>query len=253
MSAVADLSSAADGGGAGGYFAPLIRLHSPGEGAHDELEGGDQTAAMRSRTRWPICTWPTLEQCAQPCAVGPIEYLQTCPSSDGACAMVLSSSRRRASTSKPALFKAHHARSEPIFSGDQASPQAGRLATDVFAQAQIRNPLDELDGEPLRPFRGSNPWLAGGVAAPGRLASGRDGVTAARCRRTSRAACSPNPISASGMIRSPSGTAAWAGRASGGGLPARVAPMVVGPFTCGSSARRRRIRGLWWRCLWGPV
>jgi len=57
----------------------------------------------------------------------PIRYLETCPSSDGACAMVFASERVADRSSKPvAWIHATEMRSEPtMFSGrDQVIPRA---------------------------------------------------------------------------------------------------------------------------------
>ena len=214
VGAVADLSfSAADGGGSG-TFCAADRAHiRRAKAPHDGLEGGDQGPPQCAQD--PLAhlhSEPTLEQCAQaPVLWDPINYLETCPSSDGACAMVLSSeAAAKRAPKKPAFVQGTSLRSEPIFfpGRDQVSPQAGRdCAADVFAQAQIRNPLDELDmAELYVPFSWFEPmWLENlGFAAPGegwRLVE--DGVTdgGALPTNVSGGVLSSNPIGASGMIR----------------------------------------------------
>ena len=175
--------------GAGGYFAPLIRAYIRRAKAPHDVGWKVVIKDRRNALKNPLAhlhSEPTLEQCAQaPVLWDPINYLETCPSSDGACAMVLSSeSAAKRAPQKPAFVQGTSLRSEPIFfpGRDQVSPQAGRdCAADVFAQAQIRNPLDELDmAELYVPFSWFEPmWLENlGFAAPGegwRLVE--DGVT----------------------------------------------------------------------------
>ncbi|MEE2834728.1 MAG: thiolase domain-containing protein [Myxococcota bacterium] len=202
--------------GAGGYFAPLIRAYIRRAKAPHDVGWKVVIKDRRNALKNPLAhlhSEPTLEQCAQaPVLWDPINYLETCPSSDGACAMVLSSEpAAKRAPQKPAFVQGTSLRSEPIFfpGRDQVSPQAGRdCAADVFAQAQIRNPLDELDmAELYVPFSWFEPmWLENlGFAAPGegwRLVE--DGVTdfgGALPTNVSGGVLSSNPIGASGMIR----------------------------------------------------
>src|SRR2546422_1985055 len=74
----------------------------------------------------------------------PIRYLETCPSSDGACAMVFASAdAARKAPAKPAWVRGTSMRSEPaMFAGrDQVNPRAGRdCAADLYKQAGITDP-----------------------------------------------------------------------------------------------------------------
>ena len=79
----------------------------------------------------------------------PIRYLESCPSSDGACAMVLASEKlaERAPT-PPAWVHATAMRSEPNqFPGrDAVNPLAGRrAAADLYKQGGITDPRKEID------------------------------------------------------------------------------------------------------------
>src|SRR6202012_3580118 len=83
----------------------------------------------------------------------PLHYLESCPSSDGAAAMVIGSEKAAgastAATGRPAAWIHGMAmRSEPtMFAGrDQVNPQAGRdCAADLYRQAGITNPRADFD------------------------------------------------------------------------------------------------------------
>jgi acetyl-CoA C-acetyltransferase len=147
----------------------------------------------------------------------PLHYLEACPSSDGAAAMVLgteaAAAEAQAATGKrPAWVQGMAMRSEPtMFAGrDQVNPQAGRdCAKDVYAQAGIENPREDLDcAEVYVPFSWYEPmWLENlGFCAEGdgwKLT--QEGATALdggdipwNC---SGGVLSSNPIGASGMLR----------------------------------------------------
>jgi acetyl-CoA C-acetyltransferase len=126
--------------------------------------------------------------------------------------MVLGSERAAAQApTQPAFVQATALRSEPIFfpGRDQVNPQAGKdCAADLYAQAGIRDPLQELDmAEIYVPFSWFEPmWLENlGFAEEGegwRLV--RDGVTdfgGVLPVNVSGGVLSSNPIGASGMIR----------------------------------------------------
>jgi acetyl-CoA C-acetyltransferase len=142
----------------------------------------------------------------------PIRYLETCPSSDGACAMVLGSERAAERTPKKvAWVRGTAVRSEPAqFSGrDQVSPRAGiDCAADVYEQAGITDPRREIDvAEIYVPFSWFEPmWLENlGFAPPNegwKLTV--EGVTAMDGDlpvNPSGGVLSTNPIGASGMLR----------------------------------------------------
>lgn len=78
----------------------------------------------------------------------PIRYLETCPSSDGAVAMVLEPGARRQGPSRPAWVRGTAMRSEPtMFAGrDQVNPRAGiDCAKELYRQAGITDPRREID------------------------------------------------------------------------------------------------------------
>jgi acetyl-CoA C-acetyltransferase len=142
----------------------------------------------------------------------PIRLHEACPSSDGACAMVLTSERSLRSTQyKPAWIHATSMRSEPTqFAGqEKVNPQAGRdCAKDLYAKAGITDPRKQIDmAEIYVPFSWFEPmWLENLGFAPvgegwkmtyeGATAQGGD--MPVNC---SGGVLSSNPIGASGMLR----------------------------------------------------
>src|SRR3546814_14594865 len=79
----------------------------------------------------------------------PIRYAETCPSSDGACAMVLASEAVADRAEKPPAWARGTAmRSEPTMSADRDTvlPRGGSdCAADVFAQAGTSDPRRQVD------------------------------------------------------------------------------------------------------------
>jgi len=201
-------------GGAGGYFAPLIReyIHRSGAPEHIgwEVAAKDRRAGARNEhahLRLPDLTAAGVSE--SPMLWDPIRYLETCPSSDGAAAIVLTS--ESAAPDEAAWVHGMSMRSEPlIFPGrDQVDPQAGRdCAADAYAQAGITDPLRQLDtAEIYVPFSWFEPmWLENmGFCEPGhgwKLVD--DGATApggaCEINPSGGVMCS-NPIGASGLLR----------------------------------------------------
>ncbi|MCP3861349.1 MAG: thiolase domain-containing protein, partial [Phycisphaeraceae bacterium] len=95
----------------------------------------------------------------------PIRYLETCPSSDGACAMVIGDEKTAKAASKPpAWIHATAMKTEPtMFAGrDQVMPQAGLdCSTELYKKAGITNPRKEIDcAEIYVPFSWFEPmWM----------------------------------------------------------------------------------------------
>jgi acetyl-CoA C-acetyltransferase len=155
----------------------------------------------------------TFEQVASsPMLWDPIRFLETCPSSDGACAMVLASERAAAEApGAPAWIHATAMKSEPtMFAGrDQVNPRAGRdCAAELYKKAGITNPRTELDmAEIYVPFSWFEPmWMENlGFAEPSQgWKMVYDGVTALGGElpvNCSGGVLSSNPIGASGMLR----------------------------------------------------
>ncbi len=196
--------------GAGGYFAPVIRAYIDRAKAPDHI-GWQVAVKDRQHGALNPCAHLqlpdiTLEQVkASPLLWDPIRYLETCPSSDGAVAMVLSSD---ASTCRnPAWVLGTSVRSEPLlFAGrDEVNPRAGQLCgADCYAEAGVTP--DQLDcAELYVPFSWYEPmWLEN----LGLFESGWRAVDAGHTKLGGRLPINPsggvmcsNPIGASGMLR----------------------------------------------------
>jgi acetyl-CoA C-acetyltransferase len=203
--------------GAGGFFAPLVRAYIKRAGAPDDVgmmvAVKDRKNALKNpyaHLQMPDISLDSVR--ASPMLWDPIRYLETCPSSDGACAMVLASEGAAArSPGRQAWVRGTAVRSEPThFAGrNQVDPRAGRdCAADVYRQAGVTDPRREIDvAEIYVPFSWFEPmWLENlGFAAEGqgwRLTA--EGVTAIDGDlpiNPSGGVLSSNPIGASGMIR----------------------------------------------------
>lgn len=200
--------------GAGGYFAPHIREYMRRSGAPGHIGTlvavKDRLNALKNpyaHLRIPGIDQKMVE--STPMLWEPIRYLETCPSSDGACAMVLSS--ESAVTGTPAWVHGTAMRSEPIFraSRDTVSPQAGKdCAADVYQQAGIADPRRQIDvAEVYVPFSWYEPmWLENlGFAAEGEgwklTESGATALDGDIPWNASGGVLSSNPIGASGLIR----------------------------------------------------
>jgi acetyl-CoA C-acetyltransferase len=203
--------------GAGGYFAPIIRAYLKRSGAPDEVgmmvAVKDRQNALKNpyaHLQLPDISLDTVR--ASPMLWDPIRYLETCPSSDGACAVVIADEAdARKTPRRPAWIWGGAMRSEPtMFAGrNLVDPRAGRdCAADLYRQAGITDPRREIDvAELYVPFSWFEPmWLENlGFAERDhgwRLTA--DGVTALDGElpiNPSGGVLSSNPIGASGLIR----------------------------------------------------
>ena len=140
----------------------------------------------------------------------PLRYLESCPSSDGACAMVITS-QDQVGSRNVAWIKGMAGRSEGTLSAgrDEVNPQAGiDCAKDIYNQAGIKNPFNEIDcAEIYVPFSWYEPmWLENlgfcdlgeGWKLTDKDATAIDGELPFNM---SGGVLSSNPIGASGMIR----------------------------------------------------
>ena len=203
--------------GAGGYFAPLIRSYIERSKAPDHvgiLVGvKDRQNALRNPYAHLHIEDISFEMVAESTMLwDPIRYLETCPSSDGACAMVLTTESVAATTPKPpAWIHGTAMRSEPtMFAGrDAVNPRAGRdCAADLYRQAGITEPRRQLDvAEIYVPFSWFEPmWMENlGFAPDGEgwrmTDSGATAFDGDIPVNPSGGVLSSNPIGASGMIR----------------------------------------------------
>jgi acetyl-CoA C-acetyltransferase len=203
--------------GAGGYFAPLIHAYIERSGAPEDT--GIRTAlkdrlnALKNpyaHLRIPDIDFDKIAN--SPMLWDPIRYLESCPSSDGACAMVLASEKlaERAPT-PPAWVHATAMRSEPNqFPGrDAVNPLAGRrAAADLYKLGRIGNPRKEIDcAEIYVPFSWFEAmWMENlGFAEEGQgwkmVYEGATALDGDMPVNMSGGVLSSNAIGASGMIR----------------------------------------------------
>lgn len=202
--------------GAGGYFAPHIRAYMRRSNAPDHIgimvALKDRLNALKNpyaHLHEPDITFDSVKDSIM--LWDPIRYSETCPSSDGACAMIIADADTAAAYDNPAWIHAMAMRSEPtMFAGrDQVLPQGGRdCAADVYAQAGITNPRAEIDVvEMYVPFSWYEPmWLENlGFAGEGEgwqlTDAGVTEMTGDLPVNPSGGVLSTNPIGASGMLR----------------------------------------------------
>ncbi|MBO0731785.1 MAG: thiolase domain-containing protein, partial [Acidimicrobiaceae bacterium] len=155
----------------------------------------------------------TLEKVQEsPMLWDPLRFLESCPSSDGACAMVLASPGAVGDTEfPPAWLVASAVRSElGWFPGrDPVRPQAGvDCAHDIYRQAGITDPRGQIDvAELYVPFSWYEPmWLECHDIAPlgegwKMTETGETEISGAFPVNPSGGVLSSNPIGASGMLR----------------------------------------------------
>lgn len=203
--------------GAGGYFAPLIRSYIRRSGSPEHI---GMQVAVKDREHGLLNPYAhlhmediSLEKVAQsPMLWDPIRYLETCPSSDGACAIVLAS--EDAAKKSPGPFAWVHGtalRSEPtMFAGrDQVNPQAGRdCAKDLYSQAGITDPCKQIDAAEIYvPFSWFEPmWLENlGFCDEGEgwklTEAGATALGGDMPVNASGGVMCTNPIGASGLLR----------------------------------------------------
>lgn len=207
--------------GAGGYFAPFIREYMRRSGAPEDIgilvALKDRLAALKNpyaHLHEPDITYDSVKESFM--LWEPIRYSETCPSSDGAIALVLAGESAAeesaaASSVPPAWILGTAMRSEPATAAgrDQVSPLAGQqCAADVYRQAGITDPMAQIDAvEMYVPFSWYEPmWLENlGFAAEGTgwklTESGATAMDGDLPVNPSGGVLSSNPIGASGMIR----------------------------------------------------
>ena len=212
------LSGGRSGGvGAGGYFAPHVRAYIERSGAPDHIgflvAVKDRQNALRNpyaHLQLPDIDVDVVRD--SPLVWEPIHRLESCPTSDGACAMVLADEKGgRKAAKPPAWVRGTAVRSElGFFPGrDPVNPRGGQdCAKDVYRQAGISDPRRELDMiECYVPFSWYEPmWMENlGIVGPREGwqltesgATTMEGDIPVNC---SGGVLSSNPIGASGMLR----------------------------------------------------
>jgi acetyl-CoA C-acetyltransferase len=202
--------------GAGGFFAPYCRAYVMKTGAPAHI--GPMIAANArdnaGRNQYAHLTDPmTVEDVMNsPMLWEPIRYLETCPSSDGAIALVVSNEEQaKKGPRKPAWIKgaASYAEAMWVPGRDQVSPTAGKVcAKAVYDKAGIKNPWNDIQtAEIYVPFSWFEAmWLENlGFAAEGdgwKVVDRGDQKFGRHLPiNPSGGVLCTNPIGASGMIR----------------------------------------------------
>jgi acetyl-CoA C-acetyltransferase len=203
------------GAGAGGYFAPHVRSYIRRSGAPEHIGALVAVKDRRNGARNPFAHLRqpdiTLESVrASTMLWDPIRYDETCPSSDGACAVIIGDEAAAAGRSV-AWIHATAMRTEPtMFAGrDQVNPRAGRdAAAALWREAGITDPLAEIDAAEIYvPFSWFEPmWLENlGFAEEGQgwklTEAGETELGGRLPVNPSGGVLSSNPIGASGMLR----------------------------------------------------
>lgn len=203
------------GAGAGGYFAPHVRSYIRRSGAPRHIGA---LVAVKDRHNGAKNQYAHLRQSditlesvqASAMLWDPIRYDETCPSSDGACAIVLGD-ESAAQGRTAAWLHATAMRTEPTtFAGrDQVNPRAGRdAAAALWREAGIDDPLSQVDAAEIYvPFSWFEPmWLENlGFTEEGQgwklTEAGETELTGRLPVNPSGGVLSSNPIGASGMLR----------------------------------------------------
>ncbi len=207
--------------GAGGYFAPFIREYMRRSDAPEDIgilvALKDRLNALKNpyaHLHEPEITYDSIKESFM--LWEPIRYAETCPSSDGAIALVLAGEQAAeasaaASGVPPAWIHGTAMRSEPATASgrDQILPQASLdCVDDLYRQAGITDPRAQIDvAEIYVPFSWYEPmWMEGLRFAPEgegwkMTESGATAMTGDLPVNCSGGVLSTNPIGASGMIR----------------------------------------------------
>jgi acetyl-CoA C-acetyltransferase len=205
------------GMGAGGIFAPWMRTYIARSGAPEHIGWKVAVKDRRNALKNPYAHLQlkdiSIEKVKEsPMLWDPIHFLESCPSSDGAVAMVLTNEDGAKKAGKRAAWVLSTAmRSElGTFPGrDTVRPQAGvECAHMVYDGAGVTSPREQIDlAELYVPFSWYEPmWLEGhDIAGPGEgwkmVDDGSTEITGDFPVNPSGGVLSSNPIGASGMLR----------------------------------------------------
>ena len=203
--------------GAGGNFAPHIREYIRRSEAPEHIGRMVAVKDRKNALKNPLAhlqlkdiSMKMVEE--SPMLWEPLRFLESCPSSDGACAMVITDeSHANAGKHKPVWIHSTAIRTEPTMYGwrEMVNPEAGRdCAKSAYAQAGIDNPIKSIDvAEVYVPFSWYEPmWLENlGFAElheGWKLTESGDTEIGGKIPfNASGGVLSSNPIGASGMIR----------------------------------------------------
>jgi acetyl-CoA C-acetyltransferase len=202
--------------GAGGAFAPFIRAYIERSGAPEyigwQVAVKDRLNALKNPYAHLRIEDISLEKVKDsPMLWDPLHFLESCPSSDGAAAMVLTNPAGAKGITNPAWVLGTAVRSEMgTFPGrDAVRPRAGvDCAHDLYDRAGIKNPKEQIDvAELYVPFSWYEPmWLEGhDIAELGEgwkmTDRGETEISGSFPVNPSGGVLSSNPIGASGMLR----------------------------------------------------
>jgi len=201
--------------GAGGSFAPWIRNYITKSKAPEHIGWKvavkDRLNALRNPKAHLQLHDISIEKVKEsPMLWDPLRFLESCPSSDGAAALVLTNKAGVEKSGRPpAWVIAHQKRTEfTMFPGrDTVRPQAGvDCAAALYEEAGITNPREQIDcAEIYVPFSWYEPmWLENlGLAESGWRAvdAGETEIGGRLPINPSGGVLSSNPIGASGMLR----------------------------------------------------
>ena len=160
------------GAGAGGSFAPWIRNYMRKSGAPEHIGWKVAVKDRRNGARNPYAHVSqadiTIEAVKEsPMIWDPIHFLEVCPSSDGAAAMVMTNAAGAKRAPRPPAWVISHAKRTEfaVFPGrDPVKPAAGgECAKAVYKKAGITDPRRQIDcAELYVPFSWFEPmWLEG--------------------------------------------------------------------------------------------
>ena len=213
--------------GAGGYFAPHIRSYIRRSGAPEHIGA---MVAVKDRRNGACNPYAHLQQAditlesvrSSPMLWDPVRYDETCPSSDGACAVVIGDQAAAAAPGRRppvAWIRATAMRTEPtMFAGQGPRQPPGRR----------RLPPRRCGGRRASPTRSRrSTWPRSTCRSPG---SSRCGWRTSASPSRARAGGSPRPA------RPRSAAGCRSTRRAGCSAPTRSGP----PACCGSPSRRCR-------------
>jgi len=212
------LSGGRSGGqGAGGTFAPWIREYIRRSGAPEHIGWmvavKDRLNAMKNPHAHLHLADITIDKVKEsPMLWDPLHFLESCPSSDGAAAVVIAAEDVAGQAPHPPAWIVAHAKRTEFgsFPGrDTVYIQAGvDCAAALYKKAGITNPLEQIDcAEIYVPFSWYEPmWLEGHLITPRgegwKLTEAGDTELTGRFPvNMSGGVLSSNPIGASGLIR----------------------------------------------------
>jgi len=203
--------------GAGGSFAPWIRNYIRRSGAPEHIGWKVAVKDRRNALLNPYAHLQmkdiSIEKVKEsPMLWDPLHFLESCPSSDGAAAMVLTDSAGAKRAPRPPAWVIAHAKRTEFsqFPGrDTVRPVAGiDCAKALYAKAGITDPLRQIDcAELYVPFSWYEPmWLEGHLICEENQGwkltdSGATELGGSFPVNMSGGVLSSNPIGASGMIR----------------------------------------------------